>query len=157
MNSSNARKLSRQKFHNELSCVFTAPCTSKNADWNQQQWRHFGQSEQCKSSVLFPYPIRKKSRFCLFCMWSVKGLYHALLPKTDYRDKGRGPDRRLDVALTFEHFRSYLKGDNFTLLQCFPKGFWEGQGVFWLWFSTVFVWCLNNNRDSKIWSPVIQG
>ena len=35
--SSNARKLSRQKFHNKLSCVFTAPCTSKNADWNQQQ------------------------------------------------------------------------------------------------------------------------
>ena len=28
-------------------------------------------------------------------MWSLKGLYHALLPKTDYRDKGRGHDRRL--------------------------------------------------------------
>ena len=41
------------------------------------------------------YPIRKKSRFWLFCMWSVKEMYHALLPKTDYRDKGRGHDRRL--------------------------------------------------------------
>ena len=30
------------------------------------------------------YPIRKKSRFWLFCMWSVKEMYHALLPKTDY-------------------------------------------------------------------------
>ena len=41
------------------------------------------------------YPVRKKSRFWLFCMWSVKEMYHALLPKTDYRDKGRGLDRRL--------------------------------------------------------------
>ena len=35
--SSNSRKLSRQKFHNELACVFTAQYASKNADWNQQQ------------------------------------------------------------------------------------------------------------------------
>ena len=40
------------------------------------------------------YPIRKKSRFWLFCMWSVKEMYHALLPKADYRDKGKGHDRR---------------------------------------------------------------
>ena len=32
-----SRKLSRQKFHNELACVFTAHYASKNADWNQQQ------------------------------------------------------------------------------------------------------------------------
>ena len=41
------------------------------------------------------YPIRKKSRFWLFCMWSVKEMYHSLLPKAVYRDKGRGHDRRL--------------------------------------------------------------
>ena len=35
--SSNLRKLSRQKFYNELACVFTAHDASKNADWNQQQ------------------------------------------------------------------------------------------------------------------------
>ena len=36
--SSNSRKLSRQKFDNELSCaVFTAHYTSKNAAWNEQQ------------------------------------------------------------------------------------------------------------------------
>ena len=40
------------------------------------------------------YPIRKKSRFWLFCMWSLKEMYHALLPKADYRDKGKGHDRR---------------------------------------------------------------
>ena len=28
-------------------------------------------------------------------MWSVAQMYHAPLPKTDYRDKGRGHDRRL--------------------------------------------------------------
>ena len=131
--SSNSRKLSRQKFHNELAYLFTAYYGSKNADWNHQQltdggilanrnsanhpaeiswrtrvcihcvlrkqkrglkstttngWRRFGQSEQRKSSVLFP--IHQ-----LFCIWSVKEMYHALLPKTDYRDKGRGHDRRL--------------------------------------------------------------
>ena len=30
--SSNSRKLSGQKFHNELACVFTAYYASKNAD-----------------------------------------------------------------------------------------------------------------------------
>ena len=41
------------------------------------------------------YPNRKKARFWLFCMWPVKDMYYALLPKTDYRDKRRGHDRRL--------------------------------------------------------------
>ena len=35
--SSNSRKLSRQKFNNDLACVFTARDARKNADWNQQQ------------------------------------------------------------------------------------------------------------------------
>ena len=35
--SSNSRKLRQQKFHNKLTCTFTAPCASKNVDWNQQQ------------------------------------------------------------------------------------------------------------------------
>ena len=35
--SSNSKTLSRQKFNNELACVFTAPYANKNADWNQQQ------------------------------------------------------------------------------------------------------------------------
>ena len=43
------------------------------------------------------YPIWKKSRFWLFCMWSVKEMYHALLQKTDYRGKGRGHDGRLHL------------------------------------------------------------
>ena len=102
--SSNSRKLSRQKFHNELAYLFTAYYGSKNADWNHQQltdggvlanrnstnhpaeiswrtrvcihcvlrkqkcrlkstttngWRRFGQSEQRKSSVLFPIQSEK--------------------------------------------------------------------------------------------------
>ena len=32
-----ARKLSRQKFHNELACASSAHYASKNADCNQQQ------------------------------------------------------------------------------------------------------------------------
>ena len=35
--SSSARKLSRQKFHNKLACVFTVHCASNNVEWNQQQ------------------------------------------------------------------------------------------------------------------------
>ena len=36
--SSNSRKLSRQKFHNELAYIFTAHLYArKNASWNQQQ------------------------------------------------------------------------------------------------------------------------
>ena len=42
------------------------------------------------------YPIRKRSRLWHFFMWSVKEMYHALLPKAVYRDKGRGHDRRLE-------------------------------------------------------------
>ena len=38
---SNSRKLSRQKFHNELACVFTAH-SGKKADWNQQQLKDGG-------------------------------------------------------------------------------------------------------------------
>ena len=34
---SNLRKMSRQKFRNELACVFTTPCARKNVDWNKQQ------------------------------------------------------------------------------------------------------------------------
>ena len=62
--SSNSRKLSRQKFHNELACVFTAcllckqKCRLKSTTTNGI-WRHFGQSEQCKSSVLFSIQSEK--------------------------------------------------------------------------------------------------
>ena len=70
--SSNSRKLSRLKFHNKLVSLFTAPCPSKNSDWNNNKWLHFGQSEQCKLSILFSYPIRKESRFWLSWMWSGK-------------------------------------------------------------------------------------
>ena len=52
--------------------LFTAPCPSKNSDWNNNKWLHFGQSEQRKLSVLFSYPIRKESRFWLSWMWSGK-------------------------------------------------------------------------------------
>ena len=98
--SSNSRELSRQKFHNELACVFTAHEARKNADWNQQQLTDSGILAN-RNSENHPYCFlfnQKKSRFWLFCMWSIKEMYHALLPKTDYRDKGRGYDRRLAVS-----------------------------------------------------------
>ena len=56
-------------------------------------WRRFWPSGTAQIIVF--YPIRKESTFWLFCMWSGKEMYHALLPKTDYREKGRGHDHRL--------------------------------------------------------------
>ena len=67
----NSRKLSQQKFDDELACAFTAHYTSKNvacvqtspisfvATTTTNGWRHFGQSEQCKSPVLFPIQSKK--------------------------------------------------------------------------------------------------
>ena len=75
--------------------ITQAKCRLKSTTTNG--WRRFGQSQQRKSSVLFPIQSGKKSRFWLFCMWSVKEMYHALLPKADYRDTGRRHDRRLDT------------------------------------------------------------
>ena len=77
--SSNSRKLSRQKFQNELACVFTAHFASKNADWNPQQLTDVGILAN-RNSANHPYCFlsnQKKSRFWLFCMWSVKEMYHA--------------------------------------------------------------------------------
>ena len=93
--SSNSRKLSQQKFDNELACVLYA---SKNADWNQQQLTDSGILAN-QNSANHPYCFlsnQKKVQFLAFFMWSVKKMYHALLPKAVYRDKGRGHDRRLE-------------------------------------------------------------
>ena len=96
--SSNSRKLSRQKFHNELACVFTAHHASKNADWNQQQlteWPHFGQSEQRKSSVLFPIQSEKSPYSGFFTCDPTK---KCIMPSSRERHKGiigRGHDLRL--------------------------------------------------------------
>ena len=65
--SSNSRKLIRQKFHNELACacilcsLHKQKCRLKSTTTNE--WWHFGQSEQHKSSVLFP--IQSEKRFWL--------------------------------------------------------------------------------------------
>ena len=69
------------------------------------------------------YP-RKRSKFLLFCMWSVKGLYLALIPKTDDRDKGRGHDRRLLVAL----FSHQYQGKSQWRARC-PAKWWEHSPV----------------------------
>ena len=51
-----------QKFYNELECVFTAHDASINCrlkSTTANAWRHFGQLEQRKSSVLFPIQSEK--------------------------------------------------------------------------------------------------
>ena len=57
------------------------------------------------------YPIRKKSRFWLFCMWSCPPPENRL-----QRDKGRGHDRRLLQIQTSWHYSYPLKeSKNITL------------------------------------------
>ena len=51
-----SRKLSRPKFHNELACVHCSLCKQRCRlkSTTTNGWRHFGQSEQRKSSIFFP-------------------------------------------------------------------------------------------------------
>ena len=55
------KKLSRQKFHNELACVFTPHHASKNADRNQQQLKDGGILAIGTAQIIriVSYPIRK--------------------------------------------------------------------------------------------------
>ena len=85
---SNSRKMSWQKFHNELGCVFTAHYASKNADWNQQQLTDGGilanrnganhpycfLSNQKKVQILaFLHVIRQRNVSCPLPMRDIKG------------------------------------------------------------------------------------
>ena len=56
-------------------------------------WWHFGQSEHRKPSVLFPIQLERSPDSGFF------ECGHAFLPKTDYRDKARGNDRRLILGI----------------------------------------------------------
>ena len=84
----NSRKLSRQKFYNELACVLTAHYASKNADWNQQQLREGGilanwnsanhpycfLSNQKKVQILaFLHVIRQRNVSCPLPVRDLKG------------------------------------------------------------------------------------
>ena len=70
---SNWRKLSRQKFHNELECVFTPHHASKNADRNQQQLKDGGILAIGTAQIIriVSYPIRKSphSGFLACDLW----------------------------------------------------------------------------------------
>ena len=96
--SSNSRKLSQQKL-----CVFTAHYASKLTDGDILANRNSA------NHLYLSLSNQKKVQILAFCMWSLKGLYHALLPKTDYGDKGRGHDRRLLLWLirTAQGYKSH--------------------------------------------------
>ena len=66
------------------------------AEINNNGWGHLGQSEQRKSSVLFPIQSEKVQILAFLHICEKKRNY-ALHPKTDYRDKGRGRDLRLTL------------------------------------------------------------
>ena len=96
--SSNSRKLSRQKFHNELAYVFTAAlrkkkCRLKSTTTNG--WRHFGQSKRRKSFVLFPIQSEKSPDSGFF---TCDPTNKCIMPSSRERHKGligRGHDLRL--------------------------------------------------------------
>ena len=76
--SSNSRTLSRQKFYDKLAREFTAHYASKKCrlkSTTTNGWRHFGQLEQRKSSVLFPIQSEKGPDSGFFTE-----MYHALFP-----------------------------------------------------------------------------
>ena len=128
-----SRKLSRPKFHNELACVFTAHFEGKDADWNQQQLLDGGILTN-RNSANHPYFFlsrQKEARFWLFRMWFVKGLYHALLPKTDYSDKGRGND----FGVAFSLLISWAK----LLFMSDKQGYTSVQTWFYLESCDAYV------------------
>ena len=94
--SSNSRKLSRQKFYNELACVAhdaSKKCRLKSTTTNG--WRHFGQLEQRKSSELFPIQSEKSPDSGFFTCDPTK---KCVMPSSRERHKGiigRGHDLRL--------------------------------------------------------------
>ena len=66
-------EMSRQKFHNELACVFTAYYASKNADWNQQQLTD-GVILANRNSANHPHCFlsnQKKVQILFFFFWHV--------------------------------------------------------------------------------------
>ena len=95
---SNSGKLSRQKFHNDLVCVFTAHYASKDADWNQQRLTDGGILAH-RNSANHPYCFlsnqKKSSDSGFFACDLWKDCIMPSSRKTDDRDKGRGHDRRL--------------------------------------------------------------
>ena len=100
--SSNSRKLSRQKFHNEHACVFSAHYVSKNADWNQQQLTDGGILAN-RNSANHPYcflPNQKKVQILAFTCDPTK---KSIMPSSRERRKGligRGHDLRLAAGRT---------------------------------------------------------
>ena len=81
-------KNSRQKFNNELACVFTAHYANKNADWNQQELTDGGilanrnsanhpycfLSNQKKVQILaFLHVIQQRNVSCPLPMRDIKG------------------------------------------------------------------------------------
>ena len=97
--SSNSKKLSRQKFHNELACVFTVALRNRLKSTTTNGWRHFGHSKRRKSFVLFPIQSEKSpdSGF-LTCDPRNK----CIMPSSRERHKGligRGHDLRLGPCL----------------------------------------------------------
>ena len=98
--SSKSRKLSPQKFHYELACVFTAHYASKNAVWNQQQLKDGGilaNRNNANHSCCF-LSNHKKSPDSGFLRGICDRNVSCPPPENNYRDKGRRHDRRLDVS-----------------------------------------------------------
>ena len=84
-------------------------------------WRHFGQSEQRKSSLLFPVQSEKKSRFWpLTCDPTKK----CIMPSSREKHKGmigRGNDLRLGGLLL--GIQKFFKSLSNSLISFFPSAF----------------------------------
>ena len=104
--SSNLRKLSsRQKFHNEHACVFSAHYASKNADWNQQQLTDGGILAN-RNSANHPYCfLSNQKKVQILAFFTCDPTKKCIMPSSRERLKGiigRGHDLRLVKTLTFK-------------------------------------------------------
>ena len=100
--SSNSRKLSRQKFHNELAWVFTAHYASKKCrlkSTTTNGWRHFGRSERRKSFVLFPIQSEKSPDSGFF---TCDPTNKCIMPSSRERHKGLIGRGGHDLRLTWK-------------------------------------------------------
>ena len=79
---SNSRKLSRQKFHNELACIFTAHYASETADRNQQLTDGSILANRNNANHLYCLlSNQKKVQILAFLLvMAAKEMYHALVP-----------------------------------------------------------------------------
>ena len=109
--SSNSRKLSWQKFHNELACVFTAHYASKNVDWNQQQLTNGGILAN-RNSANHPYCfLSNQKKVQILAFFTCDPTKKCIMPSSRERHKRDNRERAWSQARVVQFWRAFWRGD----------------------------------------------